>query len=118
MKGGRVNVSFHLLRVACADDRAGHGRISKGPRDRNLTGRTLNPFADFSQTLNQREILRQPRLLKLDVATAPIAFRKICRSVARHRAGQQSGRHWRIDNHADSLRSTISKNLLLYLTVD
>src|SRR5712692_3592094 len=58
-KSGRIDVSFHLLRVASTDDSAGHGWISKRPRDRNLTGRTLHYFADLTQALDQREDSRK-----------------------------------------------------------
>src|ERR1700720_196372 len=57
-KCGRVDVSFNLIGVARTDDSAGYRGISEGPGDRDLTGRTLNPFAAFTQTLNHREILR------------------------------------------------------------
>src|SRR5437588_1111879 len=84
MKGGRVHVSFHLLGVASTDDGTGHGRISQRPRNRNLTGRTLNPLADFSHTLDQRETSRKPRILKFDVATSPITGRKSGGTFSRH----------------------------------
>src|SRR3984893_19388599 len=77
-KCGRVDVSFNLLGVARTDDGTGHRRISQRPGDSDLTGRTLNPFADFSQALNEREILRQPRLAKLDVAASPVTGGESC----------------------------------------
>src|SRR5207302_1285355 len=117
-KGGRIHISFHLGSVASTDDSAGHGWITQHPRDRNLTGRTLNPLADLTQPLDQREVLRKPRLLKLDVATPPVAVRKTGRSFSRHRAGQQAGGHWRINDHADLVRSTIRQNLLLNFATD
>ena len=66
----------YLMENRGDDSGAGHGWIPQRPGDRNLTRWTLNPFADFAQALDQREISRKPRLLKLDVATSPIAGRK------------------------------------------
>ncbi len=47
MKLGSADISFHLFRVASADDRDRDGWISKHPVDRNLTGRTSMAFANF-----------------------------------------------------------------------
>ena len=70
-------------------------------------------LADFPQALDERNILRQPRLLELNVATSPVAVRQTRRALPRHRSGQQAGGHGRIDNHAKSYRSAVRQNLLL-----
>src|SRR5256885_3980393 len=51
-KGGCIHISFHLLRVARADDCACHGWILQCPCDCNLPRRTLNPFAHFTSALD------------------------------------------------------------------
>ena len=117
-KVGSADVSFNLLLVASADDGASYGGISQRPRDRDLSWRTSMLLTNFTQAFNQSEIFRELRLLKLDVATAPIAVRETCCSFARHRAGQQAGCHRRIDNHAKLVRSTIRQNLLFDLATN
>src|SRR5207302_1639186 len=99
-KIGGADVSLDLLRVARTNDRAVYCWITQRPRDGDLSGGTSVAFANLPQALNQREILRQPWLLKLDVATSPIARRESVRAFAGHRAGQQAGGHWRIHNYA------------------
>ena len=44
-------------------------------------------LADFPQALDERNILRQPRLLELNVATSPVAVRQTRRALPRHRSG-------------------------------
>src|ERR1700720_3872319 len=107
MKLNCAHVSFDLLGVASADNGAGHGWISKRPGDCYLPRRMSVAFADFAQTFNQREVLRKLRLMKLGVATSPIARWETRRASAGHCAGEQSRRHRRINNHADSVRSTV-----------
>src|SRR2546421_8146648 len=111
MNLGRADVSFDLLRVASADNRAGHGRISKRPGDCYLPGRTSMAIPDFSQAFNKREILRKLRIMKLNVPTSPITRWEIRGAFTRHCAGEQSRRHRRINDHADPARSTVRQNL-------
>src|SRR5207249_1589715 len=117
-KIGSADVSLDLLRVARADDGAGHCWISQCPSDSDLPRRTPVAFADPPQALNQREILRQPWFLELGVATSPIARREGIRAFARHRAGQQAGGHWRIDNYAKFFRSAVRENFLFDLAAN
>jgi hypothetical protein len=111
MKVSRSNVSFDLLRVPRTDDGAGHDWISKRPRDRDLARRTSVAIRDYTQAFNQRKILRKLRIMKLNIPTSPITRREIRGAFARHCAGEQSRRHRRINDHADSARSTVRQNL-------
>src|SRR5438552_10227476 len=110
MKVSRANVSLDLLRIASADNGAGHGWVSKRPCDRGLAGRTSVPIPDLAQAFNECQVFRQPRLMKLDIATSPITRWKTRGAFPRHRAREQSRRHWRINDHADSIRSTERQN--------
>src|ERR1700736_3439483 len=106
-KSCRIHITFYLLGAARTDNGSGYGWISQGPSDGNLPRWALNSFSHFPQALDQGEISREPRLLKLDVATAPIARRKIGRAFSRHGARQQTGGHRRINDHANPVGSTI-----------
>src|SRR5882724_9874318 len=74
-KVSRTDISFDLLGVARADDGASHSRIVQRPCDSDLARRPFVAFADFPQALDESEVLRELRLMKLEIATAPIAVR-------------------------------------------
>src|SRR5438270_11658065 len=111
MKVSRSNVSCDLLCVTRTDDGAGYGRLSKRPCNRDLTRRTSVAISDYTQPFNQCEILRKFRFMKLNIPTSPITGREIGGAFARHCTGEQSRRHRRIDDHADSARLTVRQNL-------
>ena len=47
-------------------------------------------FTDFTQALNQCEVLRKLWFMKLNVPASPITSREIRGAFARHRSGKQS----------------------------
>src|SRR3954468_12059624 len=90
----------------------------KGPRDRDLPRRTAIAFPAVPQAFHEGEVLRERWFPELDVTTAPIALGKCCRSLPRHRAGQQARGHRRIDDRPNGIRTAIRKDLLFDLATN
>src|ERR1700756_4675244 len=113
-----AGVLFYLLRAACADNGGGHCRMAQHPCNGDLARRPAISLTDSSQALNECEVLRKLGLKKFRVAAAPITVGQLRYPLASHGAGQQTGLHWRIDYHANSLRVAVGNVLRFNFTPD
>ena len=83
------------------------------PRNRHFARGPSVPRADTPQHLHQRQVLRQPRLLELHVVAPPIGCRQRIDPLARHRPGEQSRQHRRVDEHANVVLLAVRQQLAL-----
>src|SRR5581483_11869025 len=115
---GGTDVGINLRGTARAYDRAGHSRIGQRPGNRSLGGRALIKLGNLAQLLDQGQVARETRLLKLFVVLAPVVVGQARDALTRHLAAEQSRLHGRIDDDADIILPTERQNLLLDLAID
>ena len=109
--------SLCLLRIAGADDGSGHGGMAQRPGDCDFTDRTVVSIRHRTQTLDQRQIVRNIRFRKVGMPPPPVVRGQTGRALASHSAGQQTGSHRGINDDANALTQAVGQNLVFDLTV-
>src|SRR5919197_5721593 len=98
---GAVDDRVDLVGAAEADDGAVDGGILQRPCNRDRADACLVTVCDAAQPLDEREVLREPRLLEARVAFAPVVVGERSQPLPSHRPGQHSGAHRRVDDDPD-----------------
>jgi hypothetical protein len=110
---------FHqLFGPKRSEDRSCNCGISQNPRNRKLRGCATMSSTDLFQEPHQLQIVRKPRFLEIAIAAPPIVGRQSSDSLARHRAGEQSGSHRRVSDYADLLAGGEGQYLGCHLAPD
>ena len=74
--------------------------------------------AHLAEPLDQFEVLGKTRLLEFLIAASEVIGRQLGCAFAGHRAGEQSGSHGGVSNHADTSPLAVRKNFLFNLAAN
>src|SRR5690349_2847944 len=96
-----VDDRIDLIRTTEADDCAVDGRVAERPGDRDGADAHVVALRDRPHSSDERQIVREARLLEAWVVPAPVVVRECREALAGHRARQEARAHRRVDDYAD-----------------
>src|SRR5438046_3429102 len=113
-----ARIAFYLFGVSCANDRARDCRMPQHPGDGHFAWPAAMARAHLAEPLDQFEVLGKTRLLEFLIAASEVIGRQLGCAFAGHRAGEQSGSHGGVSNHADTSLLAVRKDFLFNLAAN